>query len=126
MGWRLTVRTDGRVEHERFDGLDELLGVLDRRGRELSEQGRARPVDVKVKRFEPAQQVLARLELAGPERLLPSVRAGIDIHGDGSAEAFRGGIRRLALEQRPDEDAFAALRRSLSDVLAAAGKGGKD
>jgi len=123
VGWRLTVRTDGRVEHQRFDGLDELLDALERRGRELADRGRARPVDVKVKRFEPAQQVVARLQLAGPERLIPSVRAGVDVRGDGSTEAFRGGIRRTLLEQRPGEDAFAALRRALADVLDAAGGG---
>jgi hypothetical protein len=121
MAWRLTVRTDGRVEQARFDGLDELLDALTARGRTLAESSSAKPVNLKVTRFEPAQQVVARLELAGPERWFPSVRAGIDIHGDGSAEAFRGGVRRVELEQDPAEDAFAALRRSLTDVLKAAG-----
>ena len=121
MGWRLTVRTDGRVAHEQFDGLDQLLDALDRRGKELAERERAEPVSVKFKRFEPAEQVVARLEIAGPERWLPSVRAGIDIHGDGSAEAFRGGIRRVPLRQGDGEDAFAALRRALADVIQAAG-----
>jgi hypothetical protein len=121
MAWRLTVRTDGRVDQARFDGLDELLDALTARGRTLAESSSAKPVNLKVTRFEPAQQVVARLELAGPERWFPSVRAGIDIHGDGSAEAFRGGVRRVELEQDPGEDAFAALRRSLTDVLKAAG-----
>jgi hypothetical protein len=65
--------------------------------------------------------VVARLELSGPERLLPSARAGVDVHGDGSTKAFRGGIHRLELEQRSGEDAFSALRRALADVLEAAG-----
>jgi hypothetical protein len=121
VSWRLTARTDGRVEHHEFEGLDQLLDALERRGSELAEQRRAQPVDVKLKRFEPAQQVVARLELTGPERWLPSVRAGVDVHGDGSTEAFRGGIRRAALEQRDGEDAFAALRRALADVIEAAG-----
>jgi hypothetical protein len=121
VGWRLTVRTDGRVENLRFDGLDELLDALQARGRELAGAAASKTVDLKVKRYEPAQQVTARLELAGPERWFPSVRAGIDVHGDGSTEAFRGGVRRVELEQRRGEDAFAALRRSLADVLKAAG-----
>jgi hypothetical protein len=121
VGWRLTVRTDGRVENLRFDGLDELLDALQARGRELAGAASSAAVDLKVKRYEPAQQVTARLELAGPERWFPSVRAGIDVHGDGSTEAFRGGVRRVELEQRRGEDAFAALRRSLAEVLKAAG-----
>jgi len=119
--WRLTVRAGHRVQRLSFDGLPELLDELERRGRELASGGSARPVDVRVRRFEPAQQVTARLELAGPERWLPSVRAGIDVHGDGSTRAFRGGLRRRPLSQRPREDAFAAVRRALADVLVAAG-----
>lgn len=123
MSWRLTVRTDGRVEHAQWDGLDQLLDALEARGQELTGSASGGTVDFKVKRFAPSEQVLARLELAGPERWLPSVRAGIDIHGDGSAQAFRGRLRRAELEQRQGETAFATLRRALSDVLTAAGGG---
>ena len=123
MAWRLTVRAEHRVDRRRFADLEQLLDVLEREGRELADAAPREAVNLKVKQFSPAQQVIARLELAGPERLFPSVRAGVDVRGDGSAEAFRGGIKRVLLEQRPDEDAFAALRRSLSDVLAAAGSG---
>ena len=125
MSWRLTVRTDGRVERSRCDGLDGVLDELESRGRELARSAAAGTVDLRVKRFEPVQQVVARLELAGPERLLPSVIAGVDVRGDGSSEAFRGRVRRAVLEQRADEDAFAALRRALSDVLGAAGPSDK-
>jgi len=79
-------------------------------------------VDLKLKRFDPVQQVAGRFELAGPERLVPSVRVGVDVRGDGSTEAFQGRVKRRVLDQRPGEDAFAVLRRSLADVLAAAGE----
>jgi hypothetical protein len=123
--WRLTVRADHRVDRSRFDGLDQLLDVLEERGRQLarSAPGQAVSVSGRVKRFEPAQQVVARLELAGPERLIPSVRAGLDVRGDGSTEAFRGRVSRTLLEPHPGEDAFATLRRALGEVLAAAGAG---
>jgi len=121
--WRLTVRSGPRVEHSSYEGLDQLLDALEARGRELARSAPDSSVDTKLKRFEPAQQVVARLELSGPERILPSVRAGVDVRGDGSTEAFRGRIRRAMLEQRADEDAFTVLRRALSDVLAAAGAG---
>lgn len=122
MPWQLTVRASHRVERTRFDALDEALSALEARGRKLAGSTPRKPVDVKLKQFEPVQQVVARLELAGPERLMPSVRAGVDVRGNGSTEAFRGRIRRRLLEQRPGEDAFAALRRALTDVLAAAGE----
>jgi hypothetical protein len=121
VAWRLTVRNGPRLERSRYEGLDQLLGALEQRGRELASAAPDEPVDAKVKRFEPVQQVIARLELSGPERLMPSVRAGVDVRGDGSTEAFRGRIRRTVLETRAGEDAFAALRRSLSEVIAAAG-----
>jgi hypothetical protein len=123
MPWRLTVRADHRVDRSRFDGLDQLIDVLEERGRQLARSAPAHAVDAKVKRFAPVQQVVARLELAGPERLIPSVRAGVDVRGDGSTEAFRGRVSRTLLERRRDEDAFATLRRAVSDVLAAAGTG---
>jgi hypothetical protein len=122
--WRLTVRAHHRVERVGFDDLHRLLDELERRGRELAASPGSRPVDVKVKRFDVAQQVYARLELRGPERWLPSVRAGVDVRGDGSSQAFRGGWRRRLLEPGAGEDGFAALRRALDDVLAAAGDPG--
>jgi hypothetical protein len=121
MPWRLTVRAGPRVQRGSFEALSKLLDALEDRGRELVRSARGEAVDTKLKRFEPVQQVIARLELSGPERLLPSVRAGVDVRGDGSTEAFRGRVRRVMLDRRADEDAFAALRRALADVLAAAG-----
>jgi hypothetical protein len=120
--WRLTVRNGPRLERDRFDGLDQLLVALEQRGRELAQSAPGEVLDAKIKRFEAAQQVIARLELSGPERLMPSVRAGVDVRGDGSTEAFRGRLRRAVLEPGTGEDAFGALRRALSDVLAAAGR----
>jgi hypothetical protein len=111
----LTVRAGPRVERVRFDDLDQALLALEARARELAGNAPRRPLDIKVQRFEPAQQVTARVELAGPERLVPSVRGGVDVRGDGSTEAYVGRVRREVLEQRRGETPFRALSRALRD-----------
>ena len=62
-----------------------------------------------IRKIEPVQQVVARLELSGPGRL----RAGLDVRGDGSSEAFTGRVRRRLVEQRGSESSYDALRRAL-------------
>ena len=56
-------------------------------------------------RWEPQQQVAARLQLGR--------RGGVDIRGDGSAEAYTGWLRRRLVEQRSGESPYDALRRQL-------------
>lgn len=111
------MRTGPRVQRACFDTLPEALDELGLRADELASRaaGRATPVNARVRRFEPVQQVFARLEVAGPQRLLPSVRGGLDVRGDGSVEAYLGGIRRRLVEQRRRETALQALRRELGE-----------
>jgi hypothetical protein len=111
--WKLTVRAGPRVERTRYDALADALDAAERRGRELATVAPRDAVDVKVRRFEPIQQVVARIELAGPERLLPRARAGVDVRGDGSTEAYTGRLRREVVKQRKGETAYKALRRML-------------
>jgi hypothetical protein len=112
--WKLTVRTGPKVKRRTFATLDVALKALEDQGRELADEAPSRPVDLKIRRYEPSQQVFARLELSGPERFAPSVRAGVDVRGDGSTEAYRGRVRRELIEERRGESTYAALRRSLT------------
>lgn len=105
------------MTRDRFDELEAALRAIEERALELTKQPPPGPVDAKLRRFEPVQQVSARLELAGPERLLASVRAGIDVRGDGSTEAFLGRVRRQLIEPRRGEDIYGALAREVRAKL---------
>jgi hypothetical protein len=111
--YKLTVRSGARVRRARFGELGEALDALERRGRELeSGAGLARVGGRLLRRIDPVQQVVARLELSGPR----SLRGGVDIRGDGSVEGFTGRTRRRLVEQRGGESAYDALRRTLRET----------
>lgn len=109
----VTERVGSRVDRERFEDLEAALEAIEARGRELSAGANAAAVKpAMMRRLEPVQQVLARLELSGPGRL----RAGIDVRGDGSAEGYTGRFRRRLLDQRGGESPYQALRRALASA----------
>jgi hypothetical protein len=109
--YTLTVRAGARVRKQQHRGLDDALLALEEEGRDLAAGAHARPQGgTLIRRLDPVQIVVARLELSGPRGL----RAGVDVRGDGSSEAFTGRLRRRVVEQRADESAYEALRRELS------------
>ncbi len=116
MPWRVTVRVGPRVERATHQSLKAALDALEDRAAQLAATTERPALDVRYRTFEPAQQVAARLELAGPQRLLPSVRAGLDVRGDGSSEAYLGRVRRQLVTVHSRETAVQALRRELASV----------
>ena len=104
--FRVVLRAGPKVEKLDAETLEAALSLLERRARAVADGPARQSVDLRVRRFEPAQQVAARAELRGA-----GVRAGVDVRGDGSAEAWTGRIRRRLVEPRDGEDAYAALRR---------------
>jgi hypothetical protein len=109
--YRLTVRAGARVQRERHADLDGALAALEARASELAASAPERALGGRVaRRFEPVQQVIARLELRGDR----GVRAGVDVRGDGSVEAFTGRVRRSLVKQRPGESPYQALARALA------------
>jgi hypothetical protein len=107
--YRLKIRNGPKVEKERYDDLDSALTAVEARGRELSGSSHEDAVGGHlIRRIEPVQQVTARIQLAGPRGL----RAGIDVRGDGSAEAWTGWLRRQVVEQQSGESPYDALRRT--------------
>ncbi len=108
------MRAGPKVERLRFETVEQALDAAEGRARSIASTTPAAPVDLRYKRFEPIEQVAARIELAGPERLVPSVRAGLDVRGDGSTEAYLGRVRRELVKQRKGETPYKALRRALA------------
>jgi hypothetical protein len=111
-GFTVTIRSGPKVTRERFESLAGALDAIERRGHELERGADATGVGgTLMRRLEPVQQVVARLELKGPGGL----RAGVDVRGDGSSEAFTGRVRRRVVDQRRRESAYDALRRAARD-----------
>jgi len=112
--WTVTVRRGPKVRRARFDDLQDALHEVESSVRALQAGSPSASVQAGYRRFEPEQRVAARVELSGPERLLSSVHAGIDVRGDGTTEAYSGRVRKALLERSVDESACEALRRALA------------
>src|SRR6476659_9422038 len=104
-----TIRRRGKVQRERFAELGAALAALEagldaRVGAERRETRQ-----VLSREYAPVEQVALRGEIAGPHGL----RGGVDVRGDGSAEAYTGRWRRRLVGARPSESAYEALARAL-------------
>jgi hypothetical protein len=109
-GYKITIRVGGKVERDSYDHLVQAVAAIERRGRELERTAHTRAVGGRLMRkLEPARLVVGRIELRGPGR----ISAGIDVRGDGSAEAFTGRLRREVIVQKRGETAYKALGRTL-------------
>ncbi|HEX8752946.1 MAG TPA: hypothetical protein VF731_05965 [Solirubrobacterales bacterium] len=111
--WKLTVRSGSEVEHAEFDDLGEAVARM--RARALEIRSQAPPKEANLLRtFTPADQVHARLQLAGPGRFRKPV-AGVDVRGDGTFVPFRGGMRREELDPSGHETPFDLVRETLQE-----------
>lgn len=108
--YTVITRRGPKVQRLRFGELGAALESIEAEGRTAEQGANAQEAGGGIMRkIEPVQQVVARLELRGPRRL----RAGVDVRGDGSSESYTGRVRRRLIEQQPGETAYDALRREL-------------
>ena len=114
MRYRVTVRRGSAVERSSAETLEAALDALEAAVREVGRGPRPASVDLRVRSYAPGDQVVGRVELAGPTRLAPAIRAGVDVRGDGAMTAYVGRARRTAVRERDDESALQALRRTLT------------
>jgi hypothetical protein len=105
LSYQIKVRQGPKVKREKRDSLAEALDALERHARTAP---RREAVDFVSRRFQPGDLIALRVELKGD-----GVRAGLDVHGDGSAIAWTGRMRRIAIEPEAGESPLAALRRTL-------------
>ena len=105
----VTVRRRGATDRDRHDSLDGALAALEARLDGLVAAERRSPERGLAREYAAVQQVAVRGEVAGPGGL----RGGVDVRGDGSAEAYTGRLRRRLVERRTGETAYEALRRAL-------------
>jgi hypothetical protein len=113
VSYTVTIRVGPKVTRRRVPTLADAVDVLELELRSLGDSARRAPTRALRREIAPVAQVAARGELRGPGRLRPSVRAGVDVRGDGSFEAYRGKVNRDVIAQQRRESAFDALRRVL-------------
>lgn len=65
-----------------------------------------------IRTFDPSARVAARLEVSSGGWLRGRT-AGLDVMGDGSVIAFRGGVMRQEVARGEDEPAYEAVRAAL-------------
>jgi len=110
--WRVKVRSGPRVEKHRAPTPAEALDLAVREARVLANGPRRGTVTTLARDYAPQQQVAGRVELSGP-----GVRAGIDVRGDGQAEAWTGRVRRRVVEPQERETPFDAFRRVVAQSV---------
>ena len=111
MSWHVIVRTGPAVHKYRAGSIDDALELLETETRVAANTARRPEIDVRVRRYAPADQVAVRAELRGP-----GSRAGFDVRGDGSVQAWTGRVRRRLVEPEGDETVYDALRRTLQST----------
>jgi hypothetical protein len=106
VSYRLTVRRGPQIEKADRETLPEALDALEAYATTAT---RRAAVEFVSRRYEPGDLVALRIELKGD-----GVRAGLDVHGDGTAVAWTGRLRRTVIEPEDGESPIGALRRTLA------------
>ena len=111
MSWKVVVRTGPRVQKQRAGSIEEALELLETETRVAANTLRRPEVDMRFRRFAPGEQVAGRIELRGS-----GTRAGFDVRGDGSVQAWTGRMRRRLVEPGDGETPYEALRRAVQST----------
>ncbi len=99
------------MEHRTFEDLAEAVAEMRSRALAIRAEGPVESVS-SLRDFAPEDQVQARLQLAG-RGLLRKPVAGIDVRGDGTFVAYRGGVTREELDPSEHDTPFDLVRETL-------------
>ena len=111
MTFKLTVRQGPKVAREKFEDLDDAIAVLERRVKDIRSEGPLAPAKA-FRDYEPGAQVAGRVEISTAGFMRSGVSAGIDVMGDGTLVAYRGGVQREELDPG-QRGPFDAVRKAL-------------
>lgn len=106
--YALTLRREGATEKQRFDLLTDAVDALEREARAFALTERRAARQALTRTYEAVQLVPLRASLSARR-----LHCGVDVRGDGSAEAWTGRWRRSVVRQQPGESPYDALRRVL-------------
>ena len=111
---RLKCRTGPSVTKERFETTDALFARVAGLLMDLKDSAPGDDVKSAFRSYEAIEVVHGRIEVSiARRRFGGTVRGGIDVRRDGSAEAFLGRTSRKLIEPRPSESLVDALEREL-------------
>jgi hypothetical protein len=99
------------VTREKFEDLGEAVAAMEQRVKDIRSEG---PLQARkmFREYEPGVQVAGRVEISTGGLLRTGASAGIDVMGDGTLVAYRGGVRREELDPG-QEGPFEAVRKAL-------------
>jgi hypothetical protein len=112
--WRLTLRNGPHVERMSYMTLAAAVDAMEERMDALAPTARREAIQVFRRRFDAVRQVAVRAEITAPGGLLGGLRGGVDLRGDGSAEAYVGRYRRALVQLEVGETAYDGLRRAMA------------
>jgi len=108
------VRNGAKVDHEGFDDVAQAVARMRERALAIRAEGPPKTADM-LRKYEPKDQVTARLELSG-RGLLHKPVAGVDVRGDGTFVPYQGGLRREELDPSGHDTPFDLVRETLEGV----------
>lgn len=106
--YTLRVTREGVAGKEHYDDLRAAVDALEVEARAFANTERRESAAGIMRTYEPDEIVALRAEVSGR-----GVRAGIDVRGNGDAEAFTGRVTRRLIELERGESPYDALRRVL-------------